>query len=668
MTATRRPMQIPSRNSNHIDREPVLATAQQLVTDSAGNVTVVFAGLPGIGKTATASELAHRLRDRYVDGLLFCTLSEGADHEGTESEVLAAFLSALGDRPEDIPDRLDARHGRYLTRTAGLRLLVVLDGAMTAGQVRRLRPADGKSLTVVTERNPATDLSVGGAKVFELDPLSDSDALDLLGRIVGAERIAEEQEAAARIVALCDNLPFAICVIGSLLAQHPRRRIGVLASALNNEHRRSSALSLSQVFDAAYRSLSGPAVRCYCALGARTYDGWIQEATLGAVVGLADDEITWAMMELADRYLVTERDGGYRVREMVRVHARGVQNRADASLTGEEDRMLAYYDRRIIAADVLLAPGRPWRTLLFPETDFPGPDTAEFENAATARSWLRSELSNINVALIQAFDDGRDELVARWCVLLWSFHEKDKHLGIMRTMHDLGIGAAHRSGRVAVDSLIRTQLGFRSYWLRDLADAAAAFEGALRVARLVEAVDIRAQLKASALEGLGLAQLAQREIEQARTALRHNYELAAAIGDVRRNALAALHLAKVEEPDRAYVLLDAAAHGFTELSGDETENHGKVLTWRGRKLVEQNRFDEAEQPLLHALEIMRSRHRRFDEAEVLVALGDRALGLADQRSALGHYRAGLGIYTELCFAEQMAEVEALIVRVEQGLP
>ncbi|WP_405162050.1 tetratricopeptide repeat protein [Nocardia sp. NBC_01499] len=666
MTSTLRPMQIPPRNSNHVDREAALSAVERLASSSRGNVTVVFTGLPGIGKTATANELAHRLRDHYVDGQLFCTLSDGSDQVGTESEVLAGFLLALGDRPEDIPDRLDARYGRYLTRTAGRRLLVVLDGAMTAAQVRRLRPADGASLTVVTERSPATDLSVGGAKVFELDQLSDADARELLARIVGAERVAAESAAADRVVALCDNLPFAICVVGSLLAQHPGRGIAVLANTLGNERRRSTALSLAQVFDTAYRTLSDTAVRCYRALGLRAYSGWIQVATLAAVLELPDDEIAWAMMELADLYLVSEREGGYWVRSMVRVHARATDQRDEVERVREENRMLDYYDRGISYADVLLAPGRPWRGILFPDAVFPGPGIGEFNDADGARTWLRREIANIGAALARAFDDGRDELVMRWCVSLWPFHDKDKYLDAMRTMHEFGIIAARRSGHRAAESFLHTQLGFHGYWLRDLADAASAFDEGLRAAHSVEVTDIRAQLEASALEGLGLVLLAQGLVEQARTALRQNYDLATAIGDPRRNALAAFHLAKVEPPERALALLDAADDGFAALPGDETENHGKVLAWRGRKLVEQGRIAEAEEPLSRALEIMRSRHRGFDEAEILVALGDRYAGAGDSANAIQCYRASLRIYTELRFAEQIAAVTALIARAESS--
>lgn len=664
MTSTHQPMQIPPRNSNHVDREATLRTAQQLALNSDGNLTVVFTGLPGIGKTATANELAHRVRDHYADGQLFCTLSDGADQAGTESEVLAGFLLALGDRPEDIPDRLDARYGRYLTKTSGRRLLVVLDGVVTAAQVRRLRPADGTSLIVVTECRPATDLSGGGAQVFELDHLSDADSRDLLARIIGVDRVAGELEAANRIVALCDNLPFAICVIGSLLAKRPGRDIASLANTLGNERRRSTALSLQQVFDVAYRALSDTAVRCYRALGLRAYSGWIHPAALAAVVDLPDDEITWAMMELADFYLVSEHDGGYRVRSMVRLHARTIDQRGDDDRAGEESRMLDYYDRGISAADVLLAPGRPWRTMLFPDAVFPGPGVGEFSDSDGARSWLRRELANINAAVAQAFDDGHDELVMRWCVSLWPFHDKEKHLDAMRTMHEFGFRAARRAGHRAAESFLHTQLGYHGYWLRDLGDAASAFDEGLRIANSVVAPDIRAQLEASALEGLGLVLLARGQVVEAMAALRQNYNLAAAIGDPRRNALAALHLAKVEQPERALALLDVADDGFAALPGDDTDNRGKVLIWRGRKLVEQGRFAEAELPLAQALEIMRARHRRFDEAEILVALGDRGIGVNDTAGALECYRAAMRIYTELCFAQQISDVAAFIAQAE----
>jgi len=163
--STGRPRQVPGPNLYHVNRDEELDHAVKVILGSVTNQVVAFGGLPGIGKTTTARELAHRVGGNYPDGQLFAELQGGAAWSGSESETLKRFLLALGDRPEDIPDRFEARCSRYREKTAGRRLLVFLDRAATASQIRTLTPGEGRSLIIVTEARRATDLSEGGVTV-----------------------------------------------------------------------------------------------------------------------------------------------------------------------------------------------------------------------------------------------------------------------------------------------------------------------------------------------------------------------------------------------------------------------------------------------------------------------------------------------------------------------
>ncbi|WP_158607780.1 tetratricopeptide repeat protein [Nocardia panacis] len=721
------PRQIPPRDGDYVDREEVLAEIARLVTDESDNRTVVLKGLPKIGKTAVAVEVMHRLWERFPDGQLFCELSEG-DAPRSVSDILQNLLVALGDSATDIPDRPDARHGRYLTVTRGRKLLVVLDGAVTAAQLRWLRPADGGSLVVVTGRASGTDLGIGATTVFEVDRLRAGHSRELLARMVGADRLAAEPEAVRRVLAMCDDVPYALRVIGTLIRNHPSRPIAMTTDLLRVDGRWSVALKLPEIFDAAYSSLSTEAACCYRALGSRAHSGWLSIAALAAVLEMSDDEIAWAVAELAELHLVQEKANGCRATSVVRVHARTVGarvhsassgvdsvdggarmslaesphassaeggpqvSRAEGNVwmdsagggirpspagsvqrgstgggqvvsagrpsnsTGEEwsrweQRLIRYYDSAFAGADVLLAPARPWRRLLFPGQDFSAPVAGEFTDASGARAWLRTHLGNIAALSAHQFDSGRGDLVARWCMLLFSFHEKDKHLDTMRAMHEQGLAQSKRMGTPAVRCLLHIQLGFLHYWLRELPESVARFRAALAIDRTGFAPEAAAQLEASACEGLGLALLARGETDQARDILRRNRTLAAAIADPRRIALAALHSAKVEDPDSALALLDTAAATFATSDFDETENLAKVRMWRGRKLIEQGEPTAAEPLLTEALSVMRDRRRRFDEAEVLMALGDCLLTQAGSLAARDQYQAALTIYSELRFDE-----------------
>ncbi|MCM6778244.1 tetratricopeptide repeat protein [Nocardia sp. CDC159] len=655
------PRQLPPWNSNHVDREDELDRVERLVRDGSGNVTVIFRGARGVGTTSVATAVMHRLSQRFPDGQLFYPLADG-DTPPSVSDLLADGLIALGDRRDELPDLPEARYGRYLTKTRGRRMAVFVDGALTAGQVRWLCPADGPSLLVITARNAALDLGVG-TTVIDVPTLPDAAARELLIRIVGDDRIDREPEAVNRILALCDNLPAAICVVGGMLARHPQRSIARVAELLNDEHRRSEVLGLPEIYDAAYEDLSDDAKRCYLLLGLRSHAGWLRTAAIEAALGMPRDEIDWAMLELAEHFLVVEQNDGYRAVSSVRTHARSVAKRLGAEQEKCEENLIRYFDRALCHADVLLAPARPWRALLFPDVAFPGPGVGEFDDADAARTWLRSELANIAAAAEYAFHAGRDRLLIRWCVLLWAFHEKDKHLDAMRAMHLHAIAAAARSGDRAGESLLRTQLGFLHYWLRELAEATIEFETAAHTAGALDG-SVATQLEASALEGLGLTLLARQRPDPARAVLRRNLELAHGIGDTRRIALASLHLAKAEDPDRALDLLAQADAIFGAATYDETENRAKVLAGRGRALVRLGRWGEAETALESALAVMRERRRRFDEAEILVALGDCRLAAGSRSAAVDRYRAGLEIYDELCFTESAAVVSARVASAE----
>lgn len=656
----RTPWQLPQRNRNHVDRETVLAAAATAVRNNVGNSTVVFTGLHGIGKSETATEFGHRVSREYPDGQLLCRFSDGGPADPQFSDAIAELLRGLGDRPEDIPDRRDARYGRYLTRTAGLRLLILVDNASTKAQIRWLCPADGASLLVVAGASAATDLSGGGVFVYELERLADDDAHELLSRIVGSDRIEAEPDAARQILTLCDNVPFALCIVGGLLAGHPNRPVAAVAELLSDEGRRSAKLSLQEVFGAAYDSLPDLARRCYRVLGLHVHAGWLSADVFAAVVGASRGEITAALLELADLHLIGERDGGVQAIELIRVHARSVpapereRGRFERALLGE-------FDRRLWTADSLLAPARPWRRLLLTGGT---PVIGELVDAAAARAWVARELPNLVAAALHAEAVGHPEVLIRWCVLLWSFHEKDKRLDTMRTLHLHAIAAAHRSGADGLASLLHTQMGFLHYWLRELPDATEHFEQAIRLATGLEPGEAARQLEASAVEGLGLTWLARNARVQARDALHRNYELAHAIGDPRRIALAAMHVGKAEEPGRALSLFAEATRLFTGLASDESENLAKVSMWRGRKLVALDDLPKARAEFAAAEAVMRDRRRPFDEAEILVFRAELAVHEKCPDKARELYYLARTRYAELCFAESVAAVDAALAALE----
>ncbi|MGQ0842120.1 hypothetical protein [Actinokineospora sp.] len=646
------PDQIQGRNPHHVNHDDELDTAMAVARRGNGNQIVVLAGSPGVGKTATGLELSHRLRGEFPDGRLFGRLSTGLDEPGVESEILGDFLGALGVAPQDIPARQDARKAKFQAMTAGGRYQVFLDGAVTASQVRTLLPGDGESLVVVTEGRPLSTLSADSPVTFlDLSPLLERPARELLGRITGADRVAAEPAAVGEVIRLCGHLPIALCVVGALVARSRGRTFASVVERLRDERGRLATLSsnedlsVTSVFTAAYRLLGDTAQVCYRALGLRPRCAEIGADALAAALDLPNYEVVEALTELADARLVDEiaadRVG---VRELVRLHAEQLDQRPAGERDAETARLLRYYLTHTAAADDLVSPRRPWR-----DSMFPGLERAEpFADEAAARSWLRIERANLCSALEHAYDIGEFAMVVRWCVLLWPFYEKEKCLGDLFATHDLGLKAARRLSDAATESLIHSQRGFAHYWLRDLDDAVKAFEAGVRLATSVGRID----LEATAAEGLGLARLDQGKADEASTVLKHNLDLAVRIGDERRVALAKFHLAKALAPRFALALLYEAGQAFA----GEPENLAKVAIWRGRKYVDDDKVDGVEPDLVHALDVMASRGRRFDQAHALVVLGDLAVRQEDASKAAESYQEALTILDDLGFAAAAVEV------------
>lgn len=633
---------LPERVRPFINHERLMATVtESVLAGGPGNRTVVLAGEPGIGKTAFGVELAHRMRRYYADGELYLAFG-GTEQPDHPDDVLGLALRGLGEPAEDIPTQRGARQARYRALTRNRSMVVFLDGVVTEQQVRALLPGEGSSLVVVTEARPASPVDAAGMELFVVERMDEIAARQLLESIAGSARCAAEPDAVTALIALCDRLPQALRIVGTMVCRAASHRIdrplADTVDRLRDETRRRTALSLERVYGAAYRSLPEQTRRCYRALGLRAHGGSVSAVSLAAVLDMPEAEVAELLIELTDMYLIEPQpDRRYRVRELVRRHAAEVDDRAAADRLADEYRLVEFYDRQILAADTLIAPARPWRSLLLCES---GATSAQFDSAERARAWLWRERNAILAAAEFLDDLGDQHFPQRWAVLLWAFYEKEKILDDLRVLHRWGLAAAARAGRPDVVSLLHTQLGFGHVWAGDLEPAAAEFAAGAREVT-------RPDLEASAVEGLGLVRLEQGRVTEARDLLRRNAELAEQIADRRRILLATFHLAKAESPQAALALLDIAGPGFAAEPADEADNEAKVRYWRGRKLAELGELDDAATELELALSMMVDRGRSFDQAEIAVALAGVALRRGGSDLARGHLDRAVAIYDRL---------------------
>ncbi|MFB4270856.1 BTAD domain-containing putative transcriptional regulator [Nonomuraea sp. GTA35] len=286
-----RPRQLPPDVADLTGRDEIAAGMRELLRtapDGTAVTVVAISGQAGVGKTTLAVHVAHAVSGAFPDGQLYADLRGGWQaHRAGPDEVLARFLRALGMAGSEIPRGADERAKEYRSRLAGRRLLVVLDNAADEAQVRPLIPGTPSCAVLVTSRAKLAGLP--GARLVELGVLDTSRAVELLGRIAGAGRVAAEAGAARELVRLCGGLPLALRIMGARLVVHGRATIAELARRLADESRRLDELSYGDLevrgsLSYSFHRLSPRAKRLLCLL-AHLYAPDVSAWTCAALLG-----------------------------------------------------------------------------------------------------------------------------------------------------------------------------------------------------------------------------------------------------------------------------------------------------------------------------------------------------------------------------------------------
>lgn len=295
------PSQLPPPVAELVGRNHDLAAARRYLEAHSrarpGQMArlVTFTGVAGAGKTALALRLAHALGDRFPDGRLFFDLAAAGTQPRRPVEILAALLRALGVDGLAMPAALDERTALYRALLAHRRVLVVLDDAAGAEQVRPLLPSGPGSAAVITSRAPLRGLpEAHGARLGALDT---AQAVQLLAAAAGPARVAAEPAAAGTCVDLCGRLPLALRIAGAGMAVLPRRPPRWFAARLAEERRRLEGLGLGDAEVRAslalgYRGLAESdrtAFRLLGLLETPDFAAWLAAGLLSVPVGTAEE-------------------------------------------------------------------------------------------------------------------------------------------------------------------------------------------------------------------------------------------------------------------------------------------------------------------------------------------------------------------------------------------
>ena len=646
----------------------LLAQAGEAVSSDPGAVRIaVVAGAGGLGKTSLAVHAAHRARGSFPDGQLYVDLFGATPDPAPPGDVLARFLRDLGVDGRDIPVDEAERAARYRTTLAGRRMLVVLDNARDAAQVRPLLPGTASSAVLVTTRSRMPDLA--STRLVDLNVLDDDDALKLFVKVVGEPRAAAEPEATAELLEACAGLPLAIRICAARLATRSGWTIAAMAARLRDVHRRldelrAGDLAVRASFQVSFASLPASTdkqgidpARAFCLLGLWTGPS-VSAAAAAALFGIPQYSAEDALEVLVDAHLLesvgTDR---YRFHDLLRVYA---AERAGADLPepereAAERRLLDWYMRTADAAATAVLRHRYDMPLKDAEASYP---PLRFGAAEDALRWYDSERVNIVVATRQAAGAGLDEIAWRLPVPLFTVFTSRGNWADLIATHHVALEAARRAGNRQGEAWVLSNLGDALGVTGD-SEGIALLERSLAIRR--EIGDSRGEAQAAnnladAFQRLGRTDeavgLLHRALQLNREA-GYQYGEGIALGNLGSTLL---DLGRAEE---AIGYLQQARQTFAEV--DYTDGAGYVLHILGRCYSSLGRHAEALESLRQGLASHRATGNRHRQAVTLRSLGaaqDR-LGLTEQA---GESRAeAADIFDALGDTAHAAEV-----RAEQG--
>ncbi|WP_435187274.1 BTAD domain-containing putative transcriptional regulator [Streptomyces sp. bgisy126] len=390
-----RPAQLPATVPDFTGRASFVRELGALLAGAEGHVMAVsaLAGIGGVGKTTLAVHVAHEARPHFPDGQLYVDLQGAGSRAAAPETVLGSFLRALGTPDSAVPDSLDERAALYRSTLDGRRVLVLLDNARDAAQIRPLLPGTAGCAALVTSRIRMVDLA--GAHLVDLDVMSPEEALRLFTRIVGEERVGAEREAALDVVAACGFLPLAIRIAASRLAARRTWTVSVLAAKLADERRRldelqAGDLAVKATFELGYGQLEPAQARAFRLLGLA--DGPdISLAAAAAVLDLPLRDTEDLLEALVDTSLLeSAAPGRYRYHDLVRLYARACAERDEQPPSEREAALSRLLDFYLSTAARVYAIERPGDRLV-DHLEPTGYDGLAFTDRHEAQDWLYAE-------------------------------------------------------------------------------------------------------------------------------------------------------------------------------------------------------------------------------------------------------------------------------------
>ncbi|MDG4798268.1 BTAD domain-containing putative transcriptional regulator [Micromonospora sp. WMMD1082] len=648
-----RPEQLPLAVPEFVGRAAELARLDALV-DTGGSVpaTVIISavsGMAGVGKTTLALHWAHRVAGRFPDGQLYVNL-HGYDEADVvfPDDALQGFLEALGVPQARIPASTEARTGLYRSLLASRRMLVVLDNARDAAQVRPLLPGAGGCLVVVTSRDRLAELVAAEcAEPLRLDVLSDSESMSLLVGRLGALRLAAEPDAVTDIIAATGRLPLALSMVAARVATHPAFPLDAFAAELHSADARLDALAdgdVRRVFSRSYLALSPAAARLFRLLGLHPGPDLTADAA-AALAGVSAAAVRPPLRELTRLHLLTEHaPGRYSFHDLLRVYAAEL---ADSSEHAEDRRagrrrLYDHYLHSAYPAALLLQP--QWAPI-DPVPPLPTAARRPVTDHDTALAWFTAEHRVLLRVVRQAAECGFEAYA--WQIA-WASNTFVAPRGLWQdqlSVQQIALAAAEKIDDIAGQATANRLLSRAFTRLGEHEDAEYRLRRALELYERLNDPTGQAQTLHNYCELCYLLGRPDEALAQAREALRL-YRLAGNRSGAARtlNAIGWLLATAGEYAQAIASCTEALAE--QRRSGDRN-GQAATLDSIGFAYDRLGEYARAVDCYEEAIQLFRDSADRYHEAETLLRLGDTRETMGEPAAAVAAWRQAAQIYDEV---------------------
>jgi DNA-binding SARP family transcriptional activator/tetratricopeptide (TPR) repeat protein len=682
---SRTPRQLPSPPADFTGRESEIEELRTALVRHTTMPIGVISGAGGVGKSTLAHRVAHEIAEHFPDGQYHLELHGSTASPVTAEEVLGRVLRDF-DPATTVPGSLDERVARYRTLLAGTRALIVLDDAANEAQVRPLLPGSAGCAVLITSRNRLVALA--GTTFVELGVLPAGAAVDLFGRIVGADRSATEPAAAAEITRLCGQLPLAIRIAGARLVSRRQWTLSRLASRLAREQHRLDELAVGdqQVrasINLSYALLPEPAraaLRRLGLLGLPDFPAWVAAAALEAEL----DDAERVLEDLVDVSLL-EIDSvdslglvRYRLHDLVRLFAleRAHEEERPKERTGTVERVLGSWIWLVERINETVPPIQPSVQPTFHLGRAVDPEITR-RVVASPYDWFRAEEEALTTAVELAAALDLDSIAVELATALsgaaFGGHHRilDDPFGSWQRTHDAALTAARRNDNALGEATLLAGLGQLYYERDDFPRSRAYLSQAQSVFRA--AGDVRGE--ATTLAALGAACREQGYLPEALHFLdragRMWAELAEPGGMGHIHRLTGTVRLEMGDYPETYAALSTARTLFVAAGS----RRGEGLTVRSLSLYHRARGEwaQAEEHARTALAIFEQTEDRilvaYSEralAKALLRLGDSATALRLAEHALDVCRTLADSFGQACTLRVLGEIHLANGRLYQA--